>query len=368
MVRRLLELNGLSIISVVLFHSAGMAFVAMFAWAHRYLPPGAQASQQIGSLSYYYLRAIEQFIVFSIPAFLFVSGYFISVATSRDKGTLGWDVVWSRIKYLVVPYLIWSIVALLLLFLEKGTLTIREILLGLLLGDSNEVMYYVPLLTQFYLISPFLVIFAKRNWKVFITIAAMIQLIVILLAYPTFLGLDIPSAQEFQRLIPKWFFPARMLWFSLGIAFGLNITQFKSFINRYGRVLLIIAVLCFPIGMIEWEIYFRLSGEQWLNHRETIVDTLYSLAVIFSFLGIQRTLPSSARLSSLSVKSYGIYLTHAIIIVLVARIIYHAAPRLLGYYVVFQLLLFLIGLGGPLIGMAIVNHSPLRKYFKYLFG
>jgi peptidoglycan/LPS O-acetylase OafA/YrhL len=368
MVRRLLELNGLSIISVVLFHSAGMAFVAMFAWSHRYLPPGMQASEQIGSLSYYYLRAIEQFVVFSIPAFLFVSGYFVSVATSRDQGTLGWDVVWSRIKYLLVPYLIWSIVALVLTYLENGALTIQDLVLGLLLGNSNEAMYYVPLLTQFYLISPLLVIFARRNWKLFITVAAIIQLIAILLAYPTFLGLDIPNAQEYGRLIPKWFFPARILWFSLGIAFGLNITQFKPFINRYGRVFLAIAVLCIPIGMIEWELYFGLSGESWLNHRETIMDTLYSLAFIFGFLGIQRTIPSAARLGKLGVKSYGIYLTHAILIVVAARAIYHLAPRLLASQVVLQLILFTMGLGGPLIMMEIVNRSPFRKYFKHLFG
>jgi peptidoglycan/LPS O-acetylase OafA/YrhL len=368
MIKRLLELNGLSIISVVLFHSAGMGFVAMFAWVHRYLPAQVQASQQIGSLSYYYLRAIEQFVVFSIPAFLFVSGYFVSVATSRDKGTLGWDVVWSRIKYLLIPYLIWSIAALVLVFLENGTLTIKDIVLGLLIGDSNEVMYYVPLLIQFYLISPILVVFANRNWKLFITVAAIIQLIIILLPYPIFLGLDVPNAQVYARLIPKWFFPSRILWFSIGIIFGLNIKQFKHFINRYNRIFLTIAVLCIPIGMIEWEIYFRLSTIPWLPIRETVIDTLYSLALIFGFLGIQRNLPLSTRLSSLGVKSYGIYLTHAIFIVLVARITYHTAPQLLGYHVLFQLFLFLIGLGGPLIIMEIANRTPLRKYFNYLFG
>ena len=56
-----------------------------------------------------------------------------------------------------------------------------EILLGYLLGKPNDVMYYVPLLTQFYLLAPLLVLLAKRNWKVFLIAAAAIQLVVILL-------------------------------------------------------------------------------------------------------------------------------------------------------------------------------------------
>jgi len=36
MVRRLLYINGLAIIAVVMFHAAGMGFVAMFFWYQRY--------------------------------------------------------------------------------------------------------------------------------------------------------------------------------------------------------------------------------------------------------------------------------------------------------------------------------------------
>jgi len=369
MIRRLLQLNGLAVVSVVLFHSAGMAFIAMFAWAHRYLPPDVPVNQQIGSFSYYYLRAIDQLVVFSIPVFLFVSGYFISVATNRTTGKLSWSVVWARIRYLLIPYLLWSVVVLLLLFLEDRTFSVEKIVLGLLIGNTNEVMYYVPLLTQFYILAPFFVIMAKRNWKLFLAIAAIIQLFVVLSSYPVFLGLEIPNKQVWAGLIPKWFFPARIFWFSLGIAVGLNLTQFKNFLSRYKWVFLVVALACFPVGIVEWETYFRLSGEAWLPARETIVDTIYALTLIFAFLGFEKfTLPFSSRLNELGVKSYGIYLTHAIVIVYASKIFYRFTPSLLGQQILFQLILFALGLGVPLLLMMIVNRSTLRRYYKYIFG
>jgi peptidoglycan/LPS O-acetylase OafA/YrhL len=369
MVKRLLQLNGLAIISVVLFHSGGMGFNAMFAWAHRYLPEGVAASQQIGSLSYYYLRTIDQLVVFSIPAFLFVSGYFMAVATGKNRETPGWGVIWSRVKYLIIPYLIWSVVVFVLLFIEGKDVTVQKVIISLLIGDHNEAMYYVPLLVQFYLISPLLVLFAKRNWKALLIVTGFIQLMIILLPYPLYLGLEIPNAQALSGLVPKWFFPSRILWFSLGIIFGLNLTLFKQFVNRYKWLLLSITLVSIPIGLMEWELFFNLSGVEWLDHRATLVDMVYSVALIFAFLGFSDAkLPLSKTLSDLGIKSYGIYLVHAIVIWYAARVFYHFTPWLLGQQIFLQLILFILGLGVPLLTMAIVNRSPLRRYYKFLFG
>ena len=77
--RRLLILNGLAIIGVILFHAAGWGFVAIFAWSDRYMPVMETVSDQRGSAPYNALRLVEQLVVFSIPAFLFVSGFFIAL-------------------------------------------------------------------------------------------------------------------------------------------------------------------------------------------------------------------------------------------------------------------------------------------------
>ena len=106
MTRKLLFINGLAIIGVVLFHAVGMGFVAMFSWAERYLAPGVSVMSQVGNASYYGLRFVEQLVVPCIPIFLFISGYFVSAATARTRSTVSWQVVFSRIRNLLIPYVI----------------------------------------------------------------------------------------------------------------------------------------------------------------------------------------------------------------------------------------------------------------------
>jgi len=77
MFKRLLFLNGLATIGLILFHSAGWGFVAMYHWRERYLPLVGAGADQPGGVAYYVLRTMEQLPVAAIPAFLFVSGLFV---------------------------------------------------------------------------------------------------------------------------------------------------------------------------------------------------------------------------------------------------------------------------------------------------
>ena len=172
-----------------------------------------------------------------------------------------------------------------------------------------------------------------------------------------------------MNLFPKWFFPVRIFWFTLGIVFGFHIKLFKDKLVRIKWILLAVTLALIPIGMIEWEIYFRLSGLEWLDHRETILDSIYALTFIFSILAFQDALfPLSDTVNNLGVKSYGIYLTHSIFMIYASRIIFHVAPTILAYQIIFQPLIIMIGLGIPLLLMAAVNRSPLKGMYTYIFG
>jgi fucose 4-O-acetylase-like acetyltransferase len=184
MVRKFLELNGLAVLGVLLFHAAGWGFVAMFSWAHRYQSAVPLLETPMGTLSYFVLRAIEQFVVFCIPAFLFVTGYFIAVTTGRNRSSLGWNFVGTRLTKLLIPYLLWSGVALVFLYLQGRTFSALELLNMLATGRIYEVYYYVPLLCQMYLLAPFLVSAAKTRWLSLLVLTGCIQLCVQLLYYP----------------------------------------------------------------------------------------------------------------------------------------------------------------------------------------
>jgi peptidoglycan/LPS O-acetylase OafA/YrhL len=121
--------------------------------------------------------------------------------------------------------------------------------------------------------------------------------------------------------------------------------------------------------MAEWELYYRLSGQEWLAHRETLLDSIYSLAVLLGFFAFsQARLPFPKAVEGLGARSYGIYLTHAIIIQYTAKAIYQLAPQVLGYQIVLQSVLLLAGFAGPLVLMTFFERTPLRRYYKYVFG
>ncbi len=370
MVRRFLYLNGAAILCVVIFHALGMGFVAMFDWAHRYLPASMPVTSAIGSLGYYVLRLLEQMVVFSIPAFLFVSGFFVAAATERSRDTIAWEIVLTRVKKLLIPYLIWSLIAMSLqVVLEGERFSLNVIVINLLIGRSNDVLYFVPLLIQFYLLSPWLVRMVRWNWKTVLWIAGILQFVVQLLPYSIYLGLNIPWIDSMAIFIPRWLFLARIFWFPLGIVFGFHLDQFKASLYKLRWVWLITALVLIPAGVIEWEMYYRLSGLAWLPHRETILDSLYTIAVLFSFFGFSNSkLPMAKAMEGLGKDSYGIYLTHAIFILYIGKIVYHAAPQLLAHQVLFAGLLFAASLIGPLVLMRLSERTPLRRFYSYLFG
>lgn len=369
MVKRLLYLSGLGVICVILFHTAGTGFTSMFFWAHRYLPPSINPMDQVGDAQYYFLRLIEQIAVVAIPIFLFVSGYFIAISTKRSDPTIGWPVIYGRIKKLIIPYLIWSGVVMILNYIQGDIPTLQKFVVHILTGSTSPVLYFVPLLIQFYLLSPFLVPLARKKWGWLLGITALVQLFVQLMQYPVFLGWDAPYAVPLIKLIPKWFFLARIFWFPLGVVVGFHLNEFKTIVERYRYPLLAGTVLVIPLAIIEWEFFFHQSGLEWLDHRETILDSMYSIGTILTILGFsQVNFPGESAIGKLGARSFGIYLTHAIVIEYTARALYHFQPQLLGNQWLLQPFLFVVGLGLPLLLMAVVARLPVRNLYTTLFG
>jgi len=111
-----------------------------------------------------------------------------------------------------------------------------------------------------------------------------------------------------------------------------------------------------------------------LNHppeyaQETIIDNLYAAMFLLSFLAFSEiNLPLRNEVALLGSKSYGIYLVHSPVLEYTARIIYHFAPFILSMQILFQAILWIAGLGIPLLLMAFVDRSPFRRFYSYLFG
>jgi peptidoglycan/LPS O-acetylase OafA/YrhL len=371
MIRRLLVLNGLAVLGVVLYHATGWGFIAMFWWTHRYMPVSVPNFDQMGNPAYYSLRFIEQLITYSIPAFLVVSGYFITVATKRSERTVSWRVVAVRILYLAIPYLLWSFIIIFGDVLQGTRYNLDQIGRMMVTGKAAPAFYFVPLLIQLLLLSPLLVLWSRRNWKVLLLVAALIQIAVKILIYTQMIGPIPPALQPFMFVTQSWLFPGNLFWFVLGITIGFNLQALKEVLARFRWLLAAATVVLLPLGVLEWELILRWSGEEWLASRETLLDNVYSLAFVLVFLAFDKVvIPRSKEVGELGARSFGIYLVHSPVLEFTARATYAFVPWLLAHQILFQPLLIAMGIGVPLLLMAAVNlkWSPIRAYYRYVFG
>lgn len=362
MIRRLSYLSGLAILGVVLFHAAGMGFVAMFAWAPRHEPAGG--SQPVGGIPYYLLRVLEQSTVVAVPAFLCVSGFFIAMASGRERHTMAWQAVANRIRYLLIPYLLWSLAASALRMFEGRRYSLSDILVDLAVGRANPVYYFIPLVIQLYLLAPLMAPLARARWKLFLAVTGAITLAVQLSFYPTFWG-----GRPLPLAMPSYLFPAKIFWMALGMVLGFHAGEFRDFLVRRRAWLLATALVCIPLGVAEWEMYVRAAVPSWLAHTETLIDSLYSLALLLAYLGYSGiALPAESALNFLGSNAFGIYLTHALAIEYGARLLYRYRPALLGEPFLLQPLFVALGLGVPLALMGLVRLARLHAWRAYIFG
>ncbi len=275
----------------------------------------------------------------------------------------------SRIKHLVVPYLLWSTLLLILLAIQGTVLSPVQYVKVYLTGGANPAYYYVPLLTQLLLLSPLMIPAARAHWVTLLLITGVVQLVVQLLYYPDLIGMGVSALEPAINVIPKWAFPTRIFWFAMGIVAGFHVQGFRQVIERWKWPLLVTSLVLIPMGMVEWELIVRAHGSEWLGHRETLLDTVYSAAAILAFLAFADVkIPFSAALSVLAAQSFGIYLVHSPAMEYFARTLYHFAPWVLGRQLLLQPLLWVVGLGAPLLLMAVVRRSPVRSYYRWIFG
>ncbi|NLF65374.1 MAG: acyltransferase [Chloroflexi bacterium] len=371
MVRRLLLLNGLAVVGAVLNHTTGWGFTAMFWWVHRYLPVEPPNFDQMGSAGYYLLLGLQQAIMFAVPAFLFVSGYFIAFATGRQDLKGSWRLIRSRIIYLLVPYLVWSLLVFAADFVEGKRQTVAGYAEMLVMGRTTPAYYFIPLLIQLYLLSPLLVRAAKRYPRALLAGTLIVQLGVRTLVYLDTWGFDLGAAAPLMELTGSWFFPGHLFWFSAGVVVGLNPVVFQRIAVGGRKLFLAGASFLLPLGVLEWQQILAGAEQPWIPIRETLLDSLYAALFILAFMGYESArIPFSQGLEKLAGKAFGVYLVHSPALQFGARAIYFVAPWLLGNVLLLQAVLFAIGVGVPLLvmGVADLNWSPVRRSYRYLFG
>jgi probable poly-beta-1,6-N-acetyl-D-glucosamine export protein len=366
MTKRIMLLSGLAILAVVLNHASGWGYTAMVYWTDQYRPVIAPNYDQVGGLSYYGLVIIDELTEFSVPAFLFVAGFFIAYASRADSRGLGWKPVRARIVKLLIPYILWSIFVFVENALQGKVLSVRDYIYQLLTGGATGAYWFVPMLCEFYLLSFLFVRLAKRHPRALLITTSLITFLTSGIFYLKIFGVYLPDGLYATSRTFLWY----AFYFSLGIVVGLNLKSFQITIPRFGPTLIILTMVFGAMSVIEAVLLHKVTGDMALAIAPFKFSmVLYAIVFILAFLSIDATRwRISEGLSWAGARSYGIYLITPILLEFIARLTRRIAPGLLAFQLIFTMVLAITSIAFMWLIIEGVSRSRMSAAYHYLFG
>ncbi len=287
----------------------------------------------------YTVLSYRQLLNFAVPAFLFISGYWMS---KKPIGSLKDYQIFLRRRFsrILVPYLFWSTVYLGYETIKVHDYNVTQLLCSFLTGEASIQFYFIIILTQLYILTPFL---NDLNRKPYGFISVLIfNLIVLIILY--FLRLYSPTFENdfhnfFHELAFSW-----IIFYQIGLLIGNK--DNKMFDSRSIPPIILITVLSFLV-ISEWEaITISSHFNNWLMAicALKLSSFMYSVCIISGFLILRERLKTWPRvLVLLGNYSFGIFLIHMIILRGIAKVLHkidaiYSFQVLYGFIVVFTTL------------------------------
>lgn len=347
MSRQFPALSGLAMVLIVLNHTIQLGTELPVEWGYTtvqgWARTGLSLLQALGSVG--------------VPIFLFISGVFMAYAARGNPPRVSSSFLWRSLLHILVPYLIWSVVFYLLIYVQGQQYTAAEYLKSLLVGYP---FHFIPLLVFFYLLSPLLVVVAYRHPAALVGLTGLFQLVLINLLHPGILGFTFPQAMSILEVpvlrnsLASW-----AVYFPLGLVYFYHSRYLLARMQRLRPALLVATVVFFTMAALPRD----------LLPLGRLARYLYPFTFVLLLPTIQRDqIPAARVLERIGKRVYGIYLTHLIVLDLVLIAISGLAPWLFDWPVLLFPLLFIAALGIPLALMNGMARSPTRPAYRYVFG
>jgi peptidoglycan/LPS O-acetylase OafA/YrhL len=341
-------LSGLAIILIVLNHSIHMGTVI----------PQQLGYPPVTGVSGFLLVALQQLGPFGVPIFLFISGCFVVYVAQNGTLWQSYKVTLARLRNVLVPYVVWSIVFYILIYEQLGqSYTFFGYVKNLLVGYPFN---FVPLLVFYYLLSPLLVRLGKHYGAVMIAAIGLYQLILINLVHPGMLGFGFPDwMQVFVPRVVSTTLADWAIYLPLGIVYSLHSKSILPWLRKVRWVLVGATAV-----LLVLDILYEASI---LN--APLAGSLAPIPLIGLIPLIKReSIPMLEPLEWVGRMSYGLYLTNLIVADAIIWLLQYVWPSLLSFQVLLEPLLFVATLGIPLVLMRSLSRLPMRGAYHYVFG
>lgn len=250
------------------------------------------------------LTWINNFQVFAVPVFLFISGL-VLFYSYEHKWKKGQSITFykKRMKGVILPYLIWSFIYYVFNKLNTQEIPFDDasaILNHLIYGNASYHLYYLVIIFQFYIIFPIAMFILSK----FINSKKWLFLFPILFhMFFMYYQFDIYYIKETYILCFNYF----IFFFTGGIA-GIYYHNIKHYIYKYCPLLTVLAVI---IGILKIKMSVHISN----LYIADILYRTYCLLAAVSLIGISIFIKKKIGsmyniLSSIGIASFGIYLCH----------------------------------------------------------
>lgn len=348
MQRQYMALSGLAMALVVLNHAIHMGLLGLSELGYPALPAGWRFT----------LTAVQALGVFAVPIFFVVSGSFMAYA-ARSAPRLSPSFVWKSVRHIVWPYVLWSLLYYALMAVYQGE---RYSALGYLKNLAvGYPFHFVPLLITFYVLAPLLIPLARRYSWLLLVAVGLYQLFLLALREPGLFGFAFPA--QLDVLFPlvlgnplaDW-----AIYFPMGLVFGLHAARWKPQLLKLRWAFVAATALLFGLGLLD---VAGVVVAPWARY-------LCPAPLMFVLPTIERkAIPAVGQLERIGKRSYGLYLTHLIVMNLVLM-----ALELIGGQAIFLIVLIfpLLLVAGLLIPMWLMDsfqqRGPTRKVYRYVFG
>ena len=301
----------------------GLAIIAVVAIHAIYL---GGSLKEATSLSYC------QFLIFAVPAFLFMSGYWSSKENVRSLRS--YRVFLSkRFSRILIPYLFWSSILIGYSLVRARNIDGYKIICTFLTGGASIGYYFIIVLAQLYILTPFLV-YINRKLNVYglvlVILFNVMSLMILYFSRLLHVTVRIPLVLPFYSWI---------IYYEIGLYVGDRYN--KVFISGKIRLSVLIATLLFGV-LSAVEANFIISRYDNLTIAAMPIkysSLLYSLCIIFLFLSAKEYFGRlSGVLTDIGYNSFGIYFIHIIVLNQLIRV-FKGYEKTVLYQPLYQLLL-----------------------------
>jgi surface polysaccharide O-acyltransferase-like enzyme len=313
-------LRGIAFLAVVLQHTIG----------HYDYQPDVQVADGV-AMTFLLLGA-----KFAVPLFLFITGL---VLFYNYEGELHYlDFVRKRVKDIIVPYLIWSLVYV-LYFHELGGgvwASVRQLVHVAFTGKASYHLWYVVMVFQFYLLFPLfrtgLRAVARRvkTYRMGLICLALVGAMYLFLTscvstFAQWMGpLHIPVFTSLFTTYADRNFVYFFYYFVLGAVAGLYIDRWRNFVRNYQVVTVGAFLIVFAYFVYKITSRFQLAPTFKINFNDTflIQPKMALLLILFLPVLYLASMNASAHLQGRAKKaiealgnySYGAYLIHVLML------------------------------------------------------